>query len=327
VVGDANRLAVDAARAVIESPGASYNPLFVYGAPGVGKTHLLQAICHEMRRLRPGAAVLSLSCEEFTNGYIAAVQRADLSAFRGRCRGADCLVVDDIQFLESKEHTQEEFFHTFDALVHSGRQVVLAGDRHPREMAGLSEKLRTRFIGGLVAQIEPPGYEARLEIVRSKAARRRLDLGAEVLELVARRFEGSVRELEGAVAMLAAAARADGCSPDPARARAVLRQLAALSVGPPGIEDILKVVCRRYNVGVEEVRSPSRSRRVMLPRQLAMYLARRHTGMSLADVGREFSGRDHATVLYAERKAAGMIENDPQLSAAIEEMAAEIKGG
>ena len=326
VAGASNRLAMDAARAVIESPGASYNPLFLHGAPGVGKTHVAQAVCHELKRARPGAAVLYLSCEEFTNGYIAAVQRADLQAFRSRCRNADCLVIDDVQFLESKEHTQEEFFHTFDALLHAGKQVVLTGDRHPREMTGLSEKLRTRFIGGLVAQMEAPGYESRVEIVRAKAARRRLELGAEVVELVARRFEGSVRELEGAVAMLSAAARADGRAPDPARARAVLRQLAALSSGPPGMDDILKVVCRRYNVGADEVRSPSRSRRVMLPRQLAMYLARRHTGMSLADVGREFSGRDHATVLYAERKAAGMIEKDPQLSAAVEEMAAEIKG-
>lgn len=327
VVGDANRLAVDAARAVVESPGSSYNPLFVHGAPGTGKTHLLQAVCHEMRAARPGAAVLYLSCEEFTNGYIAAVQRADLPAFRNRCRGADCLVVDDIQFLEAKEHTQEEFFHTFDALIHAGRQVVLAGDRHPREISRLSEKLRTRFIGGLVAQIGAPDFETGLAIVRAKAARRRLEIGAEVMELVARRFSGSVREIEGAVAMLAAAARADGRAPDAARARTVLRQLAALSSGPPGIEDILKVVCRRYNVSSDEVRSASRCRRVMLPRQLAMYLARRHTGMSLADVGREFSNRDHATVLYAERKASEMIERDSALCAAVDEMAAEIKGG
>jgi chromosomal replication initiator protein len=326
VVGDANRLAADAARAVVESPGSNYNPLFVYGAPGVGKTHLLQALCHQLRAARPAAAVLYLSCEEFTNAYIAAVQRADLQSFRSRCRGAECLVVDDIQFLAAKEHTQEEFFHTFDALLHAGRQVVLAASHHPREIHGLTEKLRTRFIGGLVAQMGAPDFETRLAIVRSKAARRRLEIGPEVMELVARRFEGSVRELEGAVAMLAAAARADGRAPDPARARTVLRQLAALSAGPPGIDDILKVVCRRYNVGTDEVRSPSRSRRVMVPRQLAMYLARRHTDLSLADVGREFSNRDHATVLYAERKAAEMIERDPQLNAAVEEMAAEIKG-
>ena len=325
VVGRCNRLAVDAARAVIESPGAGYNPLFVYGGPGVGKTHLLQAVCHQLRAARPGAAVLYLSCEEFTNAYIAAVQSSALGAFRSRCRGADCLALDDVQFLASKERTQEEFVHTFDALLHAGRQVVLAGERHPRELSGISEKLRTRFLGGLVAPLEAPDCATRLEIVRAKAARRRLELEGEVVELVARRFEGSARELEGAVAMLAAAARADGRPPDSARARAVLRQLAALSEGPPGLEDIVRVVCRRYRLGAEELRSTSRSRRVMVPRQVAMYLARRHTELSLAEVGREFSGRDHATVLYAERKVAELIEADPAMRATVEELSAELR--
>jgi len=326
VVGRSNRLAVDAAQAVVESPGAGYNPLFVYGGPGVGKTHLLQAICHQLHTARPGAAVMYLSCEEFTNAYIAAVQGSALPAFRARCRGADCLALDDVQFLGSKEHTQEEFLHTFDALLHAGRQVILAGERHPRELSGLSEKLKARFLGGLVAQLEVPDYPTRLEIVRAKAARRRLALDGEVAELVARRFEGSARELEGAVAMLAAAARADGRPPDAARARAVLRQLAALSEGPPGVEDIVRLICRRYSLGAEELRSASRSRRVMVPRQLAMYLARRHTALSLAEVGREFSGRDHATVLYAERKVAELVEADPALRAAVEELSAELQG-
>jgi len=174
VIGNCNRLAADGARAIIESPGTSYNPLFVYGGPGVGKTHLLQAICGRLREARPGAAVLYLSCEEFTNAYIAAVQGSGLNLFRSRCRGADCLAIDDVQFLAAKEKTQEEFFHTFDALLHAGRQVVLSADRHPRELSALPEKLRTRFLGGLVAQLEPPGLETRLELVRAKALRRRL---------------------------------------------------------------------------------------------------------------------------------------------------------
>ncbi|MHC4917475.1 MAG: chromosomal replication initiator protein DnaA, partial [Planctomycetota bacterium] len=191
VVGPSNRLAFDTARAVSESPSTSYNPLFLHGGPGLGKTHLLQGICHRLQELRPGTSVLYLSCEEFTNAYITALQGGKLGDFRDRCRGADYLIIDDVHFLAAKEHTQEEFFHTFDALHNLGRQVVLSSDAHPKEIADLSEKLKTRFVGGLVAELETPAYETRLAIVRAKAAKRGLEVPDQVAELIAKRIEGS----------------------------------------------------------------------------------------------------------------------------------------
>lgn len=325
VVGSSNRLAHDAALAVAESPAARYNPLFVHGGPGLGKTHLLQGICHRLRHLRPEAAVTYLSCEEFTNAYILAVQSGQVAAFRSRCRGADCLVIDDVQFLTAKEHTQEEFFHTFDALHNMGRQVVLSSDAHPKEIAELSEKLKTRFVGGLVAPLDPPDFPTRTEIVRAKARRHGLELAAEAIELVARRIESNVRELEGAVAALSAACRAEGRTPDLPLTRAVLRRLSALREGPPGMEDILRAVERRFGVGSAELRSASRARRVLLPRQVAMYLARRLTAMSLAEVGRFFGGRDHATVLYAEKRIASAMKSEAELRAAVEELSAALE--
>jgi chromosomal replication initiator protein len=326
VVGPSNRLAFDAANAVSESPSSSYNPLFLHGGPGLGKTHLLQGICHRLRQHRPDSAVLYLSCEEFTNAYISAVQGGKLGDFRGRCRGADYLIIDDVHFLAAKERTQEEFFHTFDALHNLGRQVVLSSDAHPKEISELSEKLRTRFVGGLVAELEAPGFETRLQIVRAKAAKRSVQIPDDVARLVAKRIEGSVRELEGAVATLSAAARLTGRPLDMAQARAALRRLAALREGPLGLEDILKAVEKRFGVPAAELRGGTRARRVLGPRQVAMYLARRLTDLSLSEIGRFFGGRDHATVLYAERKIEEKSKEDATLASAVEELTGELSG-
>ncbi len=326
VVGPSNRLAFDAARAVSESASASYNPLFLHGGPGLGKTHLLQGICHRLKQDRPGAAVLYLSCEEFTNAYIAALQGGRLDGFRSRCRGAEYLIIDDVHFLAAKEHTQEEFFHTFDALHNLGRQVVLSSDAHPKEIRELSEKLKTRFVGGLVAELDSPNFETRLAIVRAKAAKRRLEVPDDVVTLVAKRIEGNVRELEGAVATLSAAARLSGRPLDITQARSVLRRLVALREGPLGMEDIVKSVEKRFGVPAAELRSGSRARRVLVPRQVAMFLARRLTALSLSEIGRFFGGRDHATVLYAERKIRERAGSDAELAAAVEELTGELKG-
>jgi chromosomal replication initiator protein len=326
IVGPSNRLAFDAARAVSESASAAYNPLFIHGGPGLGKTHLLQGICHKLRQNRPTAAVLYLSCEEFTNAYIAALQSGKVNDFRERCRGADFLIIDDVHFLAAKEHTQQEFFHTFDALHNLGRQVVLSSDAHPREIGELSEKLKTRFVGGLVAEMEAPNFETRLAIVKAKAAKRGIEIPADVADLVAKRIEGSVRELEGAVATLSAAARLTGRPLDMAQARTALRRLAALREGPLSLDDILKAVEKKFGVPAAELRGGSRARRVLLPRQVAMYLARRLTDLSLSEIGRFFGNRDHATVLYAERKITGVLPEDSKLSAAVETLTNELSG-
>ncbi len=326
VVGPSNRLAFDAARAVSESVSASYNPLFLHGGPGLGKTHLLQAICHRITQDRPGAALLYLSCEEFTNAYIGALQGGRLDEFRSRCRGADYLIIDDVHFLAAKEHTQEEFFHTFDALHNLGRQVVLSSDAHPKEIGELSEKLKTRFVGGLVAELDSPNFETRQSIVRAKAAKRRLEIPDEVVDLVAKRIEGNVRELEGAVATLSAAGRLTGRPLDITQARSVLRRLVALREGPLSPEDIIKSVEKRFSVPAAELRGSSRVRRVLVPRQVAMYLARRLTDLSLSEIGRFFGGRDHATVLYAKRKIEKRVKLDADLAATIEDLTGELTG-
>jgi chromosomal replication initiator protein len=325
VVGPSNRLAYDAALATAEQPSASYNPLFLQGGPGLGKTHLLQGICHRIKEARPQASILYMSCEEFTNSYIQAVQSGKISDFRNRCRNADCLVIDDVHFLAAKVKTQEEFFHTFDALHNLGRQIVLSSDAHPREIAELSEKLQTRFVGGLVAELDTPNFETRLEIVMAKAAKRNMQLPEQVAELVARRIDGSVRELEGAVATLCAATQLSGRPLDMPLARSSLRRLASLREGPLGLEDILKAVEKKFGVTANEIRSSSRVRRVLLPRQTAMYLSRQLTDLSLSEIGRFFGGRDHATVLYAERKIATALEKDAKLAGDIEGLTAELK--
>ncbi len=323
VVGPSNRLAYDAALATAEQPSASYNPLFLQGGPGLGKTHLLQGICHRIKEARPQASILYMSCEEFTNTYIQAVQSGKISDFRTRCRTSDCLVIDDVHFLAAKVKTQEEFFHTFDALHNLGRQIVLSSDAHPKEIAELSEKLQTRFIGGLVAELDTPNFETRLEIVMAKAAKRNMELPEQVAELVARRIDGSVRELEGAVATLCAATQLSGRPLDMTLARSSLRRLASLREGPLGLEDILKAVEKKFGVTANEIRSSSRTRRVLLPRQTAMYLSRQLTDLSLNEIGRFFGGRDHATVLYAERKIES--NSDAELCARIKELTSELK--
>jgi chromosomal replication initiator protein len=326
ITGSSNRLAFEAARIVSESPASRYNPLFVHGGPGLGKTHLLQAVCNRMRELRPDSSITYMPCEEFTNTYISALQSGRLPAFREQCRSTDCLVIDDVHFLAAKEHTQEEFFHTFDVLHNRGRQVVLSSDAHPREISDLSAKLQTRFVGGLVAALEPPDVETRLAIVKAKAARRSLTLPDDVAQMVAQRVDGSVREIEGAVASLCAASRLIGRPLDLQHARAALRQLASLRSGPLTVDHVLAAVEKRFAISAAELRGSGRSRRVILPRQVAMYLARRHTDMSLSEIGRHFSGRDHATVLYAERRVQDAMAADPELAGTVNEISETLQG-
>ena len=323
VVGAGSRLAYDAAHAVLDS-ASGYNPLFLHGGPGLGKTHLMQAIGSQVRQARPGASVLYLSCEEFTNGYIGSLQAGSLDAFRNRCRNADYLLVDDVHFLASKTHTQEEFFHTFNTLQDLGRQVVLSSDTHPRDIAGLTEKLRTRLVGGLVATIDAPDLATRLALVRAKAAAHRLELADDVAELVARRIQGNVRELEGAVTALLAASRMAGRPPDLAEARATLRRLVAMNDGPLSPADIIKAVESAFGVKEKELRSASRARRVLVPRQVGMYLSRRLTELSLSEVGRFFGGKDHATVLYAERRIEERMKKDPELRRKVEQLSSQL---
>ncbi len=309
VVGSGNRLAQAASLAVAESPARAYNPLFLYGGVGLGKTHLLHAIgqtCH-MRNMR----VLYLSSEQFTNDLVDAIRTHTTDSFRDKYRGAEVLLVDDIQFIAGKESTQEEFFHTFNALRDTGRQIVLSSDRPPKAMITLEERLRSRFEWGLIVDIQPPDFETRLAILQNKADRLQGQVPADVLTFIAGNVESNIRELEGALNQVLALTRLTGqpCSVETAKNALgdhmpSRRELSA--------EDILSTVAEFYNLSVEELRSERRSQRIVFPRQVAMFFLREETGASLPQIGARLGGRDHTTIMYGCERVRARMEEDNQ---------------
>lgn len=299
VVGPCNRFAHAAARGVADRPVVAFNPFFLHGSVGLGKTHLLQSIAHHLLRCGRDLKIVFLSCEEFVNHFIAALQRADLPAFRDRYRGADVLVVDDIQLLANKVRTQEEFFHTFNALHNARKQIVLSSDSPPEEIPQLQERLVSRFKCGLVAEIEPPCFETRVAILQAKADRLGLELPREVARYIAEHVEHNVRELEGSLTKLVAMASLFAHPVDVGLARQVLSSTFTTQTRAIRMEDILEVTCRHFAVKLGDLQSKRRSPSVVLPRQVAMFLARQLTPLSLAEIGGHFGGRDHSTVLYS----------------------------
>ncbi|MCX7805931.1 MAG: chromosomal replication initiator protein DnaA [Planctomycetota bacterium] len=326
VAGPCNRMAHAACRTVVESPSPVYNPVCIYGASGLGKTHLLQAICHGLHSSRPGARILYLSCEEFTNSYIRAIQAKRLDEFRARFRNCDCLAVDDVQFLGTREKTCEEFLHTFDTLRNANRQVAVTCDAHPREIGSLGEKLITRLVSGLVVRLDPPGVETRRALVEQKALRRGLSLPEDVLDSIAARVGGNVREVEGVVAKLAALSMAEGRAPDMAMCREAMRDMGLVRDGAVSQEEILRLVESEFGVSGAEIRSGGRRPRAAAARHAAMYLARRLTGFSLAEIGDFYGGRDHSTVHHAERRAAELMRKNPEFKAAVERLLKALGG-
>lgn len=315
VIGDSNRLAHAAALTVAEMPGQAYNPLFICGPPGVGKTHLLSSIADLLLTHNPGLAVRVTTGEAFTNEFLGALSGRSTEAFKSRFRRIDVLLVDDVQFLERKTRTEEEFFHTFNALYDCGRQIVLSSDRPPRDLQALEDRLRERFGSGLVADIRPPDLATRMTILRKRAQHDDLDLiDEEPLRLIAERVHDNVRSIEGALIRVVAFSSLTGRALTPELTREVLDGLYPTAQparhGPPSIGDIKRAACQRFELTPEELLSPSRTARVSWPRQVAMYLARELTGESLPAIGRQFGGRDHTTVLHAYRRTATRIAND-----------------
>jgi chromosomal replication initiator protein len=309
IVGSNNRLAHAASQAVAENPAMAYNPLFLYGGVGLGKTHLLNAIgnyCHEH-----GRHVLYVSSEEFTNDMINAIRSHTTQAFRDKYRSADVLLVDDIQFIAGKESTQEEFFHTFNTLHGQNKQIIVSSDRPPKSLVTLEERLRSRFEWGLTADIQLPDLETRLAILRSKAERLGHAIPAEILELIAHRVQSNIRELEGALNRISAFADLSGLALTPQLADLALADLLPQrgDVKPAAVVDM---VARTYNLSVDRLISPDRSRDVALPRQIAMYLMR-ETNISLPQIGQALGGRDHTTVMYACEKVADLLERDDKV--------------
>jgi chromosomal replication initiator protein len=311
VVGECNRLAHSASLSVVEKLALAYNPLVFYGGTGLGKTHLLHGICHAIHEKAPDCRVVYLSCEQFVNEFIRSLREGMVEAFRARFRNADLLAIDDVQFLVSKDRSEVEFCHTFDALWHMGKQIVLTLDSHPKEIPGLRGKLSTRLISGLVVNLEAPDEISRRTILASKLTYRGLAAPPEVLDLLAARIDGNVRELEGAVLKLSALADAEGKAIDLSLAEAVLQRLSPKRIGPLSSEEICQVVAKHYGVPLTEIRSQRREKRVLVPRQMAMYLIRTLTDASYGTIGAYFGGRNHATALHSVRKIRDAQADNP----------------
>jgi chromosomal replication initiator protein len=322
VTGPTNRLAHAAALAIAESPGTIYNPLFVHGPVGLGKTHLLQAICHSAQARHPDLRCLYLTCELFTNDLIAAVEQGALHQFRYRYRHVDLLMVDDVQFLASRDHSQEEFFHTFNALLQSQGQVVLSADCLPPEIPNLEERLSSRFNSGLVASLERPSLEMRMAIIRKKAKLRGIEVPEEVVELVASRIETNIRDMEGALIKIDALSQVYS---QPVTLELARRAVGAAPTREIPIPVIMQVVAKLTNVKISDFQSKKRSKAVTQPRHLCMYLAREVTSQSLEQIGGYFGGRDHSTVLHAHRAVSRQLTKEPQLRGLVEQAKREIR--
>ncbi len=308
VIGSSNRFPHAAAVAVAEAPGKAYNPLLVYGESGLGKTHLLHAIGHYVRSLYSNAKVRYVSSEEFTNEFINAIRDDRQDRFKRRYRDVDVLLIDDIQFLEGKTQTQEEFFHTFNTLHNANKQIVLTSDRAPKRLEALEDRLRNRFEWGLITDVQPPDLETRIAILRKKAAMDRLTAPPDVLEFIASKIQTNIRELEGALIRVTAFANLNRQEVDMTLAEIVLKDLIPEG-GEPEITHALIIAqtAAYFGVSLEDLTGPSRGRHLVMARQIGMYLCRELTSMSLPQIGREFGGRDHTTVMYADRKIRQLL--------------------
>ncbi|MDQ4124764.1 MAG: chromosomal replication initiator protein DnaA [Actinomycetota bacterium] len=325
VIGSSNRFAHAAALAVAEAPAQAYNPLFIYGGAGLGKTHLLHAIGRYAQQWQPNTVVRYVSTEQFMNDFILALQRRNIPAFHRRYRMADLLLIDDIQFLEGKERTQEEFFHTFNAL-HPKSQIVITSDRPPKKISTLEERLRTRFEWGLITDIQPPDLETRLAILQKKAETEQLVVGHEVMSFIASRIQTNIRELEGALIRVAAYASLTRSDLTLDLAQQVLRTLLPESREARVTSDlVVSVAADYYDVTPEEICSSSRSRPLVNARQMAMYLCRELTDLSLPKIGERFGGRDHSTVLYAMHKVRQQMKERQSCYQQVEELTTRIR--
>ncbi|MFQ5590603.1 MAG: chromosomal replication initiator protein DnaA [Phycisphaerae bacterium] len=322
VTGPCNRLAHAAAVATAEDPGRAYNPFFVYGPVGLGKTHLLQAICHAIRAHRPQVKLSYISCETFINHFIEAVENGAIHQFRYRYRQVDGLVIDDVQFLAERERSQEEFFHTFNTLHQSQRQIILSADCSPAEIPSLEERLVSRFSSGLVALLDRPCLETRMAILRKKAKLRCIEIPEEVIRFIAGRIDTNIRELEGALIKIDALSHTGDGKVTLKLAYEALGQESGRAVAIP---TILEVVARRFSMKVSDLPGRKRFKAVTHPRHVCMYLARQLTSQSLEQVGGYFGGRDHTTVLHASRAIAEQAEQDPQFRSLLDELAEEAR--
>lgn len=325
VVGSSNQFAHAASVAVANQPGGHYNPLFIYGGVGLGKTHLVNAIGHTVLSKHPNAKVVYLTSESFMNELIASLRRDRMSDFKAHFRNVDVLIIDDVQFIAGKERTQEEFFHTFNSLYESHKQIIITSDKFPKEIPELESRLRNRFEWGLIADIQPPDVETRVAILQKKAEMEEVMLPHDVAVFLATNIDSNVRELEGALTRLGAFASLTKTEITTDLAKEVLRNTLRRVHREVTIENIQKMICEHFNVKLGELKSKRRTRNIALPRQLAMYLCRQYTSTSFPVIGSKFGGRDHSTVIHASKSIEEKIKHDPYIQATIEKLARTLK--
>jgi chromosomal replication initiator protein len=314
VIGAGNQFAHAAAQAVAERPSKAYNPLFLYGGVGMGKTHLMQAIGHQVKRQQPHASICYVSSEKFTNEMINSLRYDRMTSFRDKFRNVDVLLIDDIQFLAQKERTQEEFFHTFNALHESMKQIVIASDRSPKELAEIEDRLRSRFEWGLIADIQPPDLETKVAILQKKAESEKVTLATELALYIASNVRTNVRELEGALIRLIAYCSLTGAEISLATAQQVRKNFSDSQARKITIEAIQKAVAEQFGLRAAEIKAKSNSRQIVFPRQVAMYLAKQMTEASLPEIGRQFGGKHHTTVMHSIEKIEEQRQADKDLN-------------
>ena len=325
VVGPQNKLAYAAARAVADKPAENFNPLFIYGDSGLGKTHLLYAIAHQVKRKREDLRIVYIKGDDFTNELIASIREGSNAEFREKYRQAGILLVDDIQFIAGKIQTQEEFFHTFNTLYESGRQIVLTSDRPPKEITQLEDRLRTRFEWGLMVDVAPPDFETRFAIIQNKAAMLGVKLPGDVMDYIAENITSNVRQIEGTLnKILAYRDLLDDQVNEETVGRAIRDMLKKSNDFAPTPKIIVSYICNYFNVDEDTLRGQSRSRDVVAARQIAIYLIRRMSGMSLNDIGKEFGDRDHSTIMHSLDKVEKQMRTDPAFAEKVKEITTNI---
>lgn len=326
VAGPSNQFTHAACQAIADNPGKTYNPLFIFGGVGLGKTHLLHAVGIEVLRKNPHARVMTLSSEEFMNQLITGLRQKDMNSFRAQFRNnCDVLLIDDIQFIGGKDSTQEEFFHTFNALFNSGKQIVMTSDKSPKELPGVEERLRSRFSWGLIADIQPPEMETRLAILKKKAETDGLHLGDDVALLLASSVRSNVRELEGTLVRLGAQANFMNTPITLEMAREYLKRMNIEQTRQITIDKIIRIVAEHFGISAADIKGSRRTRAISEPRQYAMYLSRKHTEHSYPEIGRQFGGKDHTTVLAACRKLERLLPNDDSMGHLMRELEAQLE--
>jgi chromosomal replication initiator protein len=325
VVGNSNQLAYAASKSIAENPSGSFNPLFIYGGAGLGKTHLIQAIGYQLRESRPDLKVVYMSAEAFMTELIASIRYDKMQSFRERYRSVDALLLDDIQFIAGKERTQEEFFHTFNALYEAQKQIVFTSDRPPKEIPTLEERLRSRFEWGLTADIQPPDLETKVAILRKKAEDKKADLPQEVAFFIAERVRSNVRELEGHLNKVTAYASLAGRPVTVDLAKEALKDVLAKEERAVTPQEIMRVVAAHYGLKVSELKEKSNARTKAFPRQVAMYMCKELTDLSYPEIGKQFNDKHHSTVMYSVQQIKKMIDSDPQFARTVDGLAKQFR--